>query len=661
VWNHIVEYDNSSSYGSINRAAAIEDKLVEHKTDLIRFESFIISEQGDGPRLEKIMRHLAPQLRTFCRFPYTAYFEQMENLLDGLNLRRVERLDLQAVSTKRLERLFASSSFPNLRYLAVSEDEPEDMDGPEWSPSDTLFDVDPIRPLLEKIAARTGKLEVFRVLLTNLSDDSGFVTDAIKKVCDANAQTVRILDFAFSNDTLGRKKFKTGWHTVEWIGKVVGADLSDSKNWNTLPDRVKSAFGVDITGFRIVNATIWQRLLMVLTSDGSLVFPPLEQVETLFRTVHPPAKTSVASRIKCFEIFLAQPIQDGLKELVARNASGAKALCEWVKSQITIEMNGFDLRSAEFSHIALGLMGYFVLCQVTGQSTDVIWPLLSAAGSVWNPQQPLVPFMQSLSGYFSFEGTIPNNPMARNIIESKQEVKLDLFASMGPEDEPLLLFLRDNWIDDFLALVQHGDLFDPLQLHPTLKVPLILFVILHPSQSERTQRLNWRAQVTELLPVLLNLYDEHEEALRGIQYFPCGHAKLLLPALQSERTADTIKRVLMLCFHQDLFADYYEYQLMAASALSKRDWMDIFQAFEERFPGSEHQHAFIDRVVALIESDPNLDMGESTFIEAFCDFASIAPPVKKISLTSALSRGGNETRRRRALNRRGAARLSKPL
>jgi hypothetical protein len=161
VWQHILHFDNGS-YASQERSECITKQLLQHADELSRFESLFITCTADGTNLNALIQRLAPQLRRFRRDIYTIFITDEQTLLQGFQPRILQRLELDGIQPVPLEQFFKSNSFPNLTYLAVSEDD-----------SDNIYEVAPVRPLLQTIASSTGYLQYFELLATSFRGKQG--------------------------------------------------------------------------------------------------------------------------------------------------------------------------------------------------------------------------------------------------------------------------------------------------------------------------------------------------------------------------------------------------------------------------------------------------------------------------------------------------------
>jgi hypothetical protein len=508
-----LHFDNGS-YISQSRADRVTNQLIKHVDDLTRFESLIISESTEDDGLNSLIHRLAPQLRRFARYIYTILIREEESLLHALRPRNLQQLEIQALDSIRVENFFMSNSFPKLTHLAVSEDEPQD-DMDIASDIDSDREIRPVRWLLEHIASSTGSLVIFEVLVTNLQDDKGLVTDAIAAVARANKQSLKILDFCAGKDASRRSQFEYASTTYKWLQKIFRGALSDSTKWVTLPALILSEFGVDISCFRVLGATLWQFIFTGLKS-GNGELPPLEHVRALFEAIYPRAKTCAASRIKPFEIFLVNEVHDALFSYnEARPVVGAE-LASWMISEIDSNLRELDLRSVSAEPILIGLFGVISFCDACGIPVDAVWQHVIALASLTHPDQPLMACFQLLESTFGFNGNVIASKLHIMIVKYRGREKMDFFAPFGQNGDALIIFLRDNLFEAARDIMLDSELLDPLQMHPTREIPMLLFILLEPGHSDC-----FRNESTFSVDInVKELFDRHVGALKGIRYAP---------------------------------------------------------------------------------------------------------------------------------------------
>jgi hypothetical protein len=594
---------------------------------------------------------LAPQLRRFERQSYTIAINDVSHLLTSLNPRKMQHLSIQAVATKIVEDLFRASSFPNLISLAISEDEPRDGQPPEEVPS--------IRPLLSLIASQTGRLEFFEVSLSLLKDEHGSKIGAIKEVVQANQETLRILNFNSNSDNRGRNYFTTSSNALQMLSATFGVTVTDCGTWATIADYIKSSFGVHVCRFRILGATIWQCFMAFQIVELTRM-PRLERAQALFRAVYSDPESSPIARIRSFEIYLILTTRSNLNFYTTEALKLSKEYLDWIRSEIESNVSSIDLRSIAFPEIALGLLGYSTFYQSVYAPSDEVWPFLHAFSSVYNQESPLVPFLQALTGSLSFHGSLPTYATAHAVLKQPHVRKIDLFAPIGPVDEPLVIYMRDSWPGPFLFLLEQKDMIDLLQPHPTLRLPMLLYLILQPGRIYR----HLDRSFSDNLEILLNLYDKNSKALKNVQYTPgTDHLFQTLRSLNVQEAHDVFKRLLVCFPYLDELDNELAYHLFSESAISVADWNDVFRAYELRLQSLGITNTFAENMRILLSTDEELQLmrakARPTFIQAFEKFFDPSRPPgtdlrngnkKKTKSKKASKRGENNAKKQQQKN-----------
>jgi hypothetical protein len=479
IWRNILHFDNGS-YVSPERCEKVSQQLLKHVDNLTRFESLIISEKGDADVLNTLIRRLAPQLRRFGRHIYTILIAGVNSLFEALETQNLEKLDLQATDSNRLESFFKSNSFPNLKHLSVSEDEPAEL--VDYFSDDTIQDVRPVRPLLQNIASSTGSLEVFEVMIANTHDKDGLVFNSIKDIVSANKETLRILDVGACTDTEGRFVVSNPYTTSRWLDTIFDGARYDSYKWRLLPGYISSTFGVDISCFRVFGASVWQ-LVFLSEKHRNGAIPSLEHIQGLFDAVYPPRKTSPAARIKSFETFLASDVHQTMKFFFDElNAAMRTDYLSWMIEEIRSALKVMDLRSVHLESVLLGLFGVLSFCDSCELPVDDIRQHIVEVASVANPDFPWTACFQLLESKFEFQGCIRTSMLVNMLIKYRRDLKVDISAPVGIDGDPLIVFLRDRSARAFEHIVTDPAVFNPVQMHPTRHVPLLLFALLEPGR-----------------------------------------------------------------------------------------------------------------------------------------------------------------------------------
>jgi hypothetical protein len=522
-----LHFDNGS-YGSDLRADTIVLELTKHANSLIRFESLYITKKANDDSLNVLIRLLAPRLRFFrCKVGTLKINDEFE-FLAALDPRKIETLDIPAFQLSSVHQLFKSNNFPNLTSLAISEAE-SNFDGydsnNESTDSDRVPETEDIRPILTTIAAKFHRLETFKIAATYFSDEEGMIFDAIKAIAVANSRTLKSLDFAASKNY---REFSTCSATSNILDQILGGAVRDSSEWHMLPELVESKFGVDISRFRVLGASMWQVVIQCAFVQ-SRTPPPVEHISALFHAVYPRDKTSVATRIKAFELFLEPKISDIVEYSCLVRAPCCDEWSAWIASEILSEIRGVDIRSIDLHPLMIGLAGAVNFHNGSHLHDGVLWESLMELASFVDPNQPLMACFKLVERSFSFEGCLETSYLCEVLIKRRGVHNIDLLFPVGTCDDPFILFLRGNDFMEFRGLVSHRDLFDPVRLHPTRRVPMLLFAFLEPASSSTIPH-------CEIAPFMLEMFKAHEGAWKGVKYTPAEHIRefLRLPKVAPE-------------------------------------------------------------------------------------------------------------------------------
>jgi hypothetical protein len=518
LWTNIVHFDNGAY--SPTMSDSIAAKLLKHCDELVRMDSLVISRRGDEDVLNELCARLAPRLKRFERHCFTLYIRNEESQLVAFSPKKIEALALPAICSAPIQKKLFCNDLPHLQELHITEQEADEDDDEEYyeRESDPLrhVDVPSIRPLLAAIASNACKLRSFKVSVTNIRDEQGFVTDSIKAIALAKKDTLQLLDFTSSVDGAPGLVSVTE-ASLKWLDIIFNGAVFDSSKWDSLPAAIETTFGVHVSDFRIGGATIWQRV-MIHTIIQKCEFPPLEHSRALFDAVYSPDRASAAARINSFEFFLDDTVRIDAESAKKKDGALVEQYRSWMMQTVASNLNDVDIRCVPFKSIALGLAGLVIFLDCCQYDVGELWQRVVAFGSVTDSAFPLNPYFGLAGENLDMGVPFKADRLAKMLLKYRQGDKFDLLAPIGSCSDPLIVYLREAALEVFNAILNDASIFDPLKRHPTAQTPMLLFAFLQP--------LKQNLKITPAARIIQSFEERYlalSSELQGVSYMPKEH------------------------------------------------------------------------------------------------------------------------------------------